>query len=127
MRQTRPAALLFFWAAGPDLSPREILNSMAPFGPATGESSYASSKTWYKAASQAQEAAEARQGLLPDQGKALPVGKGSGEPLAAVHLSRPPDTQARLPHAVDSAHRSRRAQQRHHLQPVDSWAEGGRH
>ncbi len=37
------------------------------------------------------------------------------------------NAQARLPHAVDSAHRRGRPEQRHHLQPVDSRAEAGRH
>ena len=69
------------------------------------------------------KAAETREGVFPHQGKALPVGQGSGESLPAIHLSRPSRPQARLPHVVDSAHRRGSSQQRHHLQPVDSWAE----
>src|ERR1700674_231455 len=86
------------------------LNSKAPLRRATGETIHASSKTWNKTARPAQKAAEARQGLFPYKGEALPLGQRSGEPLAALHLSRPPHAQTRLPHFVDPAHRGRRAQ-----------------
>src|SRR5271169_5543735 len=63
------------------------LNSRAPIRRATGEAIHASSKTLNKTARPAQKAAEARQGIFPHQGKALPLGERSGEPLAALHLS----------------------------------------
>src|SRR5271155_4416176 len=64
------------------------LNSNAPIRRATGEAIHASSQTWNKTPRPAQEAAETRQGLFPHQGKALPLGQGSGQSLAALHLSR---------------------------------------
>src|SRR6202142_4756849 len=91
-----------------------------------GESGYASSKTRYKAARTPQKAVEAREGLFPHKGQTLPFGERGRESFAALHVSRPPHAQARLPLAVDSAYRRGRAQQRLDVQPVDSRAEAGR-
>src|SRR5580692_6695230 len=86
------------------------LNLPAPLKRATGEENHASSETWNQTPRPPQKAAEARQGIFPYQGKALPFGERSGEPLAALYVSRPLRAQTRLPRVVDSAHRSRRAQ-----------------
>src|SRR5271169_6170686 len=62
-----------------------------------------SSQTRHQTPRQAQEAAPPRQRLFPNQGQALQIRSRSGESLAALFLSRSPQSQTRFPHAMDPA------------------------
>ena len=77
-------------------------------------------------ARQAQEAAGACEGLLPDQEQALPRRERSGRHGAQVRLRRPPPQEARLPAPVGRPHQRRGARARPHLRPAHQRPEGRR-
>ncbi len=75
---------------------------------------------------QAQEAAEARQGVLRHQEQAVPGRPGSGRQGAQLRLRRPPAQEARLPPPVGRPDQRRRPRQWAELRPADQRTQGRR-
>ena len=75
---------------------------------------------------QAQEAAEAREGVLPDQEQAVSGRAGSGRQGAQLRLLGPAPQEARFPPRVGRAHQRRRAAARAELRPAHQRPEGRR-
>ena len=88
---------------------------------------HAESKKRKRPPGEAQEAAQPRQRLLPDQEQALSLGERVGRHGAQVCVRRPPPQEARLPPPVGDADQRRRARERSHLRPADCRAESRRH